>query len=63
MPVLVKTPAHPIAVLPPKPGATGGWQVDCGDTGICALHRDETGRLQGFALTGTETSRRSALAK
>jgi rubredoxin-NAD+ reductase len=63
MPVMVKTPAHPVAVLPPQPGATGGWQVDCSDTGICALHLDETGRLQGFALTGTETSRRLALAK
>lgn len=63
MPVMVKTPAHPVAVLPPKLGATGGWKVDCNDTGLCALHLDESGRLQGFALTGTETSRRLALAK
>ncbi|MEQ1591170.1 MAG: FAD-dependent oxidoreductase [Thiobacillaceae bacterium] len=63
MPVMVKTPAHPVAVLPPKPGATGSWQMDCSDTGICALHRDASGRLQGFALTGTETSRRLALVK
>ncbi|MDP2030181.1 MAG: FAD-dependent oxidoreductase [Thiobacillus sp.] len=63
MPVMVKTPAHPVAVLPPKIGAVGGWQVECGDGGICALHLDESGRLQGFALTGSETSRRNALAK
>ena len=63
MPVMVKTPAHPVAVLPPKIGATGGWQVECGDTGICALHLDERGRMQGFALTGSETSRRNTLAK
>lgn len=63
MPVMVKTPAHPVAVLPPKIGAAGGWQVECGDGGICALHLDESGRLQGFALTGSETSRRNALAK
>jgi rubredoxin-NAD+ reductase len=63
MPVMVKTPAHPVAVLPPKPGASGGWQVDCTDTGICALHIDEEGRLQGFALTGSETSRRAVLTK
>lgn len=63
MPVMVKTPAHPVAVLPPKIGAAGGWQVECSDGGICALHLDESGRLQGFALTGSETSRRNALAK
>jgi len=63
MPVMVKTPAHPVAVLPPKIGAAGGWKVECSDTGICALHVDEAGRLQGFALTGSETSRRNALAK
>jgi rubredoxin-NAD+ reductase len=63
MPVMVKTPAHPVAVLPPKIGAAGGWKVECSDAGICALHVDEAGRLQGFALTGSETSRRNALAK
>ena len=63
MPVIVKTPAHPVTVLPPKIGATGGWKVECNDTGVCALHVDENGVLQGFALTGSETSRRAALVK
>ncbi|MDZ7583573.1 MAG: FAD-dependent oxidoreductase [Thiobacillus sp.] len=63
MPVMVKTPAHPVAVLPPRIGAAGSWKVECGDTGICALHLDDNGRLQGFALTGSETGRRNALAK
>ena len=63
MPVMVKTPAHPVAVLPPKIGAAGGWQVECGETGICALHLDASGRMQGFALTGSETSRRNTLVK
>ncbi len=63
MPVMVKTPAHPVAVLPPKPGAAGGWKVECGDTGIRALHEDDSGRLQGFALTGSETGRRNTLVK
>ncbi len=63
MPVMVKTPAHPVAVMPPKPGVTGGWKVECNDTGVCALHVSETGGLQGFALTGSETSRRAALVK
>jgi len=63
MPVMVKTPAHPVAVLPPKIGAAGGWQVECGDSGICALHLDASGRMQGFALTGSETGRRNTLVK
>jgi len=63
MPVMVKTPAHPVAVLPPKIGAAGGWKVECSDSGVCALHTDDNGRLQGFALTGSETGRRNALAK
>ncbi|MBT9569427.1 MAG: FAD-dependent oxidoreductase [Thiobacillus sp.] len=63
MPVIVKTPAHPVAVLPPKIGATGGWQVECLDNGVCALHVDENGQLQGFALTGSETGRRASLVK
>lgn len=63
MPVMVKTPAHPVAVLPPKPGVAGGWKVECGEAGICALHTDAAGRLQGFALTGSQTGRRGALVK
>jgi rubredoxin-NAD+ reductase len=63
MPVMVKTPAHPVAVLPPRMGAAGSWKVDCFDGGVCALFLGEAGQLQGFALTGSETSRRNALAK
>ena len=62
MPVMVKTPAHPVAVLPPPPGSEGRWLVESRDTGVCALHVDADGRLQGFALTGSETARRTALA-
>jgi rubredoxin-NAD+ reductase len=61
MPVMVKTPVHPVAVLPPKPGSMGGWQVVCGERGVCALHVDDGGRLQGFALTGAETAQRTRL--
>jgi len=63
MPVMVKTPAHPVAVLPPRIGAAGGWQVECSDSGICALHLDDSGRMQGFVLTGSETGRRNLLVK
>ncbi|MDT3705581.1 MAG: FAD-dependent oxidoreductase [Thiobacillus sp.] len=63
MPVMVKTPAHPVVALPPRLGTAGGWRVECGDDGVCALHVDEAGRLQGFVLTGSETGRRNALVK
>lgn len=63
MPVMVKTPAHPVAVLPPRIGAAGSWKVDCFEGGVCALFLGEAGQLQGFALTGSETARRNALAK
>ncbi|MFN3545173.1 MAG: FAD-dependent oxidoreductase [Thiobacillus sp.] len=63
MPVMVKTPAHPVVVLPPRIGAAGSWKVDCFEGGVCALFLGEAGELRGFALTGSETGRRNALAK
>ncbi|MDP2833015.1 MAG: FAD-dependent oxidoreductase [Pseudomonadota bacterium] len=63
MPVMVKTSAYPIAVLPPAANATGAWQVEYTENGIVALHQNEAGGLTGFALTGSETSRRAELAK
>lgn len=62
MPVVVKTPAFPLAVLPPAPGAEGRWQVDSNADGICALHMDERGTLQGFALAGKQAAQRSQYA-
>lgn len=62
MPVVVKTPALPLAVLPPAPGAEGGWQVDCGGDGICALHLDDGKILQGFALAGQLAAQRAQYA-
>jgi rubredoxin-NAD+ reductase len=61
MPVVVKTPALPLAVLPPATN-NGGWQVDCNDEGICALHLDENRTIQGFALTGKQAAQRSQFA-
>ncbi len=62
MPVVVKTPALPLAVLPPALGAEGGWQVDCNDDGICALHLDAGKILQGFALAGKQAAQRTQYA-
>jgi rubredoxin-NAD+ reductase len=63
MPVLVKTGIYPVVVLPPAPDAAGAWQVDSTDSGLCALHQDAAGSLNGFALTGSETGRRAELAR
>lgn len=62
MPVVVKTPALPLAVLPPAFGAEGGWQVDCMEDGICALHLGEDNILQGFALGGKQAAQRNQVA-
>ncbi len=63
MPVVVKTPACPLAVAPPSPGAEGEWHIDDEADGVCALFRDAQGRLRGFALAGAATTKRSALAQ
>ena len=62
MPVVVKTPALPLAVLPPVGGSIGGWQVECNDEGVCALHLDAAGALQGFALAGKQAAQRTQFA-
>lgn len=61
MPVVIKTPALPLAVLPPATN-NGGWQVDCKDEGICALYLNENRIIQGFALTGKLAAQRSQFA-
>jgi rubredoxin-NAD+ reductase len=58
----VKTPALPLAVLPPAGGSAGGWQVECNEDGFCALHLDAAGALQGFALAGKQAGQRTQFA-
>ena len=62
MPVVVKTPALPAVVCPPA-GAAGDWRIEADDAGIEARFQDPGGTLQGFALLGAATARKSALAK
>lgn len=62
MPVLIKTPSHPVAVLPPAPGP-GGWEEDGDASGIQALYRDADGRLSGFAVSGARYAGRAELLK
>lgn len=62
MPVTVKTPACPTVVCPPAPDARGDWSVDLQPDACCARFLDADGRLLGFALLGTATAQRQALA-
>jgi len=62
MPVVVKTPACPAVVSPPDMGAQGEWQVEEVDDGVRALFRSAEGKLLGFALLGTVTTEKNALA-
>ena len=62
MPVIVKTPACPAVVCPPAPGASGAWAVESDGDGLVARFTDSAGALLGFALMGTATAQRQALA-
>ncbi|HSP00479.1 MAG TPA: FAD-dependent oxidoreductase, partial [Thioalkalivibrio sp.] len=53
MPVVVKTPAHPVVVAPPPPGAAGDWHIGAVGEGVRALFRNGD-QLAGFVLTGAE---------
>ena len=63
MPVMVKTTAYPLAVLPPAIGAQGEWRIEAVVDGIRALHSSPAGELNGFALGGSETGKRAELAR
>ncbi|MGA7595553.1 MAG: FAD-dependent oxidoreductase [Gallionella sp.] len=64
MPVVVKTPAHPVAVLPVARDTAGVWRsLDAGRKGVKLGFFDLQDCLQGFALTGEYAAERSAMAK
>ena len=62
MPVIVKTPACPTVVCPPPMAVAGEWSVDATADALEARFHAVDGTLLGFALMGSATSRRQALA-
>lgn len=54
MPILVKTPACPVAAVPAPRGGAGRWSELPGTGGLRLGFSDADGRLLGFALAGTE---------
>lgn len=63
MPVGIKVPVCPIQVSPPARGVEGKWEIEAEDNNVKALFRDPSGKLLGFALTGTKVSEKMALQK
>ena len=62
MPVTVKTPACPTVVCPPAMNAQGEWVVTRSDDGCDARFVGTDGRVLGFALLGSATAHKQALA-
>jgi rubredoxin-NAD+ reductase len=60
MPVVVKTSAHPLAVLPPAAGLSGTWRIERQAEGERGLF-ESGGSLRGFALSGALTGERNRL--
>ena len=63
MPITVKTPVCPLVVSPPPRGTEGVWNVEGQGADIKALCRDASGRLLGYALTGSAVMEKLALNK
>ena len=63
MPVVVKTPAHPVAVVPVARDALGAWKVMANGQGIKLGFIDIKNQLRGFALTGAYAAERSEMVK
>lgn len=62
MPVIVKTPACPTVVCPPAPAAVGEWTVQADADALVARFVAADSTLLGFALMGSATAQRQALA-
>lgn len=61
MPVIVKTPIHPIVVCPPPFGMQGQWSVDADAQNTKALFHNEENKLYGFVLTNEAVKERMGL--
>ena len=63
LPVVVKTPALPLVVCPPRPGAEGSWEMTGEAGGAVATFRTPQGAEIGFALAGTTVGRQNDMAQ
>lgn len=63
LPVAVKTPALPAVVCPPPVNAEGEWLIEGLGADRRAVFIGPEGQSLGFALTGSQTKARQALAR
>lgn len=63
MPVVVKTPAHPLVVCPPPKGMPGKWEIETHNNNTRALFYNDQQQLCGFILTNEAVKERTVLAK
>ena len=63
MPVVVKTPAHPVAVLPVARDAAGEWKTLAEGQGVKLGFFDAQNQMRGFVLTGEYAGQRSEMVK
>ena len=63
MPVVIKTPAHPVVASPPPLGIDGEWRIETPEGGVRALFFDAQNTLRGFIVTGSVVSEKNALVK
>lgn len=63
MPVIVKTPAHPIVVCPPPRNMEGEWDIEIKENNVRALFYNSNKQLYGFILTNDAVKERSSLVK
>lgn len=63
MPVVVKTPAHPIVVCPPPRGMQGKWVIESDGNNTRALFYNTNQQLYGFVLTNDAVKERAVLVK
>ncbi|WP_260403186.1 FAD-dependent oxidoreductase [Pseudomonas nitroreducens] len=54
MPVIVKTPAAPLCLLPPPLDCAGQWRCEATADGLSAAFHDPSGALRGFVLLGRQ---------
>lgn len=58
MPIVVKTPAHPIIICPPPKNTIGEWKLELMSHGVRGLFYNKEQALQGFILTHDLTKER-----
>lgn len=64
MPIVVKTPAHPIVICPPPKTVRGEWKIEKNGMSVRALfYAEENQALRGFVLTNEAVKERLALVK